>query len=276
MKRVILRFERLSRVLWRSLKDSRGPRGKWAMCCCIIGGLCSRLGWPPNSREVTLRVGDLRMIVDISRSEIIPYWEIWYDGAYVSVPRFQRHEGGCVVDVGGNVGFYAIHQAPASGTGQVVVFEPSPTAFSRLSRNIEINRITNAKLMNMAVGSYCGTAQFTEAQQSINCHIANEERDETFEVPCTTLDAALKHFEVDRVDVLKIDTEGYERAVLAGAKDTLPRVDRIVLELHGRVDEEERSIDAILRPVGFQIVGRYKSLVYYERIWEAWDCNFPN
>jgi FkbM family methyltransferase len=235
------------------------------MCRCIVGGLRTRLGWPGSSREVTLKIGDLRMIVDASRYEIIPYWEIWYDGAYVSMPQFQPHDGACVVDVGGNVGFYAIHQTSRSTGVQVLVFEPSPSAFRRLSRNMEMNNITNAKLINAAVGSRCGTVHFTEAQKSINCRIVGDERHGTLEVPCVTLDTALKQVGITRVDVLKIDTEGYERHVLAGAKDALSHVARIVLELHDRMDEEERSLDAVLRVAGFQIVGRYKSLVYFER-----------
>jgi FkbM family methyltransferase len=265
-KSLVFRIKRLSRVFWRSLADSRGLRGKWAMCQCIVGGLRTRLGWPGSAREVTLKLGDLRMIVDISRYEIIPYWEIWYDGAYVSMPQFQSKEGACVVDVGGNVGFYAIYQASHSGNVRVLVFEPSPSAFRRLSLNMEINNIANTKLINAAVGSHCGTVNFAEAQQSINCHVVEYERHETFEVPCLTLDVALKHFGVERVDVLKIDTEGFEQAVVAGAKNTLSRVERIVLELHGRTDVEERSLDVMLRPAGFHLVERHKNLVYYERL----------
>jgi FkbM family methyltransferase len=130
---------------------------------------------------------------------------------------------------------------------------------------MEMNNITNARLINAAVGSRCGTVHFTEAQKSINCRIVGDERRETLEVPCVTLDAALKEFGVTRVDVLKIDTEGYERHVLAGAKDTLSHVERIVLELHGRMDEEERSLNVVLRLAGFEGVGRHKNLVYYER-----------
>jgi FkbM family methyltransferase len=259
------RIKRLSRVFWRSLADSRGLRAKWAMCQCIVGGLRTRLGWPASAREVTLRLGNLRMIVDISRYEIIPYWEIWYDGAYVSMPQFRPKEGACVVDVGGNVGFYAIHQASRSGNVQVLVFEPSPSAFRRLSLNMEINNIANAKLINAAVGSHCGTVHFAEVQQSINCHIVEYERHDTLKIPCLTLDAALNQFGVERVDILKIDTEGFEQAVVAGAKNTLSRVERIVLELHGRTDDEERSLDVMLRPAGFHLAERHKNLVYYER-----------
>ena len=70
---------------------------------------------------------------------------------------------------------------------------------------------------------------------------------------------------IDHVDILKIDTEGAERAVLSGATGILHRVSQIVLELHNNADEERCLIDEMLRPAGLHRIGQYDTLVYYIR-----------
>ncbi len=205
------------------------------------------------------------MIVDASRGELTPYWEIWHEPAYERLRGFKPLGDGCVVDGGGNVGFYAIHEAARLTAGRVLVFEPSPVAFSRLRRNLRGNRLTNVMAVNAAVGSSPGTAYFIEKPISLNCRVVNEKTEKAVSVPCTTLDIALPQAGINRVDVLKIDTEGHETAVLAGAKAMLPCIGRVVLELHDRPDEQKTMIDDILRPAGLKPVLRYRSLVYYER-----------
>jgi len=264
-KALVFRVSRLARLFKESLVASRGARGKWAMCRCLAGWIRTRLGCPGKPLEVTLRLQDLLIDVDIFQNEILPYWEIWYENSYELLPQFRAAEDACVVDVGGNVGFYAIRQALRATAGRVLVFEPSPNVFRRLRRNLEGNRFSNATAVNAAISVSSGMAHFIESPLSINCRVVPEKTEKTIEVPCTTLDKALAEYGVNRVDILKIDTEGHERAVLSGATATLPRVARIVVELHGDMDQEKHLIDDMLRPVGFEPLIQQGRLVYYER-----------
>jgi hypothetical protein len=107
---------------------------------------------------------------------------------------------------------------------------------------------------------------FVEKPISLNSRVVNDKTDGALTVACTTLDIALPEFGMNQVDILKIDTEGSERAVLAGAKAILPRVQRIVLELHHGPDEEKHKIDEMLRTAGLRRVAEQRSLVYYARL----------
>lgn len=259
------RAKRLARLLAGSVRMSRGVRGKWAMCRCIVGWTRTRLGFPGRPRDITLRLQDFLVDVDIFQNEILPYWEIWYESSYELLPQFRAAPEACVVDVGGNVGFYAIRQAQRARDGRVLVFEPSPKVFRRLSRNLEQNRLSHARAVNAAVGASRGMAHFIESPLSVNCRVIPVQSENSIEVRCITLDEALPEYGVSKVDILKIDTEGHERQVLSGARATLSHVARIVIELHGDLDHEARLIDDMLRPAGFEPLARRERLVYYER-----------
>jgi len=208
----------------------------------------------------------MSVTVDVSRNEIFPYWELWFEDDYELLPSFRAADTSCVVDIGANVGFYTMRQARRARNGRVVSFEPSPTVFRRLQRNVEANTFGNVTLLNAAVGSAVGSLHFIEDDWSINSRVALEKSENSVVVPCTTLDAAFDRFGLDHVDILKVDTEGYEQAVLLGGRRALSRVSRVVIELHNDHEAEKAAIDKILCPPGFQAVAEYSGLVYYERI----------
>ncbi len=237
------------------------------MCRCIVGWLRLRLGLTGRAREVTLRLGELRVIVDSSRHEIFPYWELWHEDVYELLPQFRATEDACVVDVGGNVGFYAIRQALRAKRGRVLTFEPSPTVFHRLQRNIEAHhqKLANVTAVNLAIGDASGTVPLFESPMSIHSRVETGKTDQTIDVPCRRLDTVLESFGVERVNILKIDTEGYERAVLFGGTSILPKTERIVLEMHERSAQDKRVIDAMLRRFGFHEVAQNHRVFYYER-----------
>ena len=70
-----------------------------------------------------------------------------------------------VFDVGARVGIYTIAAATAVGPdGHVTAFEPSARNVALLRRHLELNRITNADVIEMAVGQTAGTVRFATAE----------------------------------------------------------------------------------------------------------------
>ena len=263
------RLKKILRLFGLSLVNSRGVAGKWAMILCLIGWVRTRVGYPGPAKEVTLHIGDVLVDVDIFQNEILPYWEIWCERSYDALPQFRPTRDGVVVDVGGNVGFYAVRQAQLARAGRVIVFEPSPAVFRRLRRNLEQNGLAHALAVNAAVSGCSGRVYFVESPMSINCRVVPVKSDRAIEVQSVTLDDAMTAHGIERIDLLKIDTEGHERDVLWGAQATLGRVARIVIELHGDIREEGRVIDSMLRPAGFGLVAQRGRLAFYERCAEG-------
>ena len=129
----------------------------------------------------------------------------------------------------------------------------------------ELNSLANVTLVNAAVGAEKGSIPFVLHAYSTRCHVADQRTADTVDVPCTTLDLALQECGLDHVDLMKIDAEGHERAVLQGATAALGRTKRLVIEVHRNHDEQKRWVESFLSPLGFRVVDSDRSLLYLER-----------
>lgn len=123
------------------------------------------------------------------------------------------------VDVGANVGVYTVLAAGVIGA-QVVCVEPIPSTFQNLSANVRINDIVDkVTLHNIGLGRQKGVLRFTAEQDAMN-HVIQDETwtGPSIDVPVSTLDSILN----ERAPTLiKLDVEGWEVEVLAGASSTL-------------------------------------------------------
>jgi FkbM family methyltransferase len=150
--------------------------------------------------------------------------------------------GGTFVDVGANVGFWSIPAALQAGSeGRVVAFEPNPWAVARLRRNTALNAgraLAPVELRDVAVGEeprelelFSYDLEAGASQATLQRGAVEAERPERVTVSVERLDDAIDA----RIDVLKIDVEGHEAAVLAGASrlfaEAPPRL--VVLEVQG-------------------------------------------
>lgn len=126
----------------------------------------------------------------------------------------------CVVDVGAHVGNHAIFFAAALGI-RTVAFEPTAQSFSLLEYNVVANGVSElCTLQHSAVGAATGTARVIDGDDH-NSGTARLELDPQGAVDVVTLDDALAS-EL-RVDIIKIDVEGWELDVLRGAEATISR-----------------------------------------------------
>ena len=213
------------------------------------------MGRQAASNEVKLELKRLALFVDASRAELLSYLEIWHEHSYDAIAT-ERPE--CVVDVGANIGAFSLYQSMVKHAQVVIAFEPSPVVFSRLAKNVEINGLNNVRIVNAAAGNKPGLLSFSEEPMSVNCRVSESG---SLRVPCVTLDAELSNIPV--IDILKIDTEGYETQVLQGATETLKRTQGVALELHYPGEREE--IESILFPLGFHLSKTHGALVFYCR-----------
>lgn len=174
-------------------------------------------------------------------------------------------------DVGANVGQTskeALHNFPAAS---VYAFEPHHTTFAKLVEDIRDPRFHPH---NLALSDKSGTASFFDygPLATSNSLVANAQYAMQASHPatvrsveCETIDAFCTRIGVDLIDVLKIDTEGHEMAVLAGASEMLEsrRVKVVYVEFNTMLPKEGTSggalspIGALLEPMGFRFVASY-------------------
>jgi FkbM family methyltransferase len=159
------------------------------------------------------------------------------------------------VDVGANAGSYTILACAAAGAEGYAV-EPVPATYRRLSENLRINHLEErVKSFNMGLGEKPGSLEFTSDQDTVNHALAEgEAAANSVSVPMTTLDLLL---EGRRPTLIKIDVEGFETPVLAGASTTLraPTLLAVIMELNGsgsRYGYDEGRILESMIGYGFQ------------------------
>lgn len=154
--------------------------------------------------------------------------------------------GMTVVDIGGNLGYYALLEAQMVGnSGSVIAIEPVLTNFEQLSRNVAANGYRNTILHNIAIGASNGTATMYIGRKS-NWHSLHPVPWETREITVrvSTLDAVLDEHNLRSVDLIRMDLEGYEVEVIHGMAGTLEKYSpRLLVELHPHV----AGVEAIVR-----------------------------
>jgi FkbM family methyltransferase len=140
--------------------------------------------------------------------------------------------GDVFVDVGANVGYFSLVAADAVGRlGRVFAFEPDPTNYAILQRNIALNRLQNVTAEQKAVTSWNGSASLYLCETNKGDHRifpAGPER-AVVAVETVRLDDYLAPL-VDRVAVVKVDTQGAELLVVEGLGQVLEQGPALVLE----------------------------------------------
>lgn len=129
-----------------------------------------------------------------------------------------------VFDIGANIGWYTVLCARIATQGRCHAFEPSPAAFGRLKKNCELNGL-NLRLNNVALADTEGTATLYSFKSlglgfsSLSPLGRTDYSSAT--VRLTTLDGYVRENGIKKVDLIKMDVEGAEMSVLAGAEAVL-------------------------------------------------------
>jgi len=179
-------------------------------------------------RGITVRVGgDERIRVDPSCR-----WYEWHGDEFWHELMASVRPGDRFADVGSNIGTYAI--AAARRGAQVTAFEPNPPVANQLRRNVVLNRVADrVTVYELAVARRAGTVRLREEGPG-GCMTTVDEAGEII-VEAAPLEG--------RFDLVKIDVEGAELEVLAGARPILEPSHRprsIYIEVHlDRVDPAE-------------------------------------
>lgn len=203
------------RALWKTLFYLVGPQAPFAIRTAEY-----RLWVDPKKRK------------DIARA-------ILHRGQYepieTAVMRRYLKPGMTMLDVGANIGHYAMVAARMVGPdGAVVAFEPEPENFAALQANLALNGLTQARAENLALGAIEGELTLYRDEANRGGHSlapGNVQRaGQGTRVRVATLDAYVDaHLPGRRVGFIKMDVQGAEAQVIAGARTMLLRDKPVLL-----------------------------------------------
>ncbi len=178
--------------------------------------------------------------------------------------RARTPAGGVFVDVGANVGTYAMVLARRVGaSGRVIAIEPHPVTHARLAFNRAASDTTQVTLVAAAAGPCDGELLIeTDGDNLGASHIVSGERSgKAIRVPSLRLQRILDDASVSHVDALKIDVEGFEDRVLTGFFKESPQSlwPRAVVIEHLSRNEWRDDCIADMRARGYAETGRTRS-----------------
>ncbi len=162
-------------------------------------------------------------------------------------------------DVGAHRGETTLKLLQAFPGVRVYAFEPVPESFAALH---EATAASNVRTINAAVSDRSGSLTLARGEASYQTSAYGS--GEKLDVPAVTVDEYVLQHGVDRIDLLKIDTEGHEEAVLLGSVKQLESgsIEFVVCECEFTARPEEphadfRAIQDLLEPFGYRVVSFY-------------------
>lgn len=172
--------------------------------------------------------------------------------------------GSTAIDAGANIGQWSLPMARLVGpSGRLFAFEPMPRASGSLRKTFRVNGFRHAEAYPLALSDVEGRATLHMASSAtgiVDSGVSSLERQAPgstpIEVQTVTLDEFLKDHEIPPISFIKIDVEGHEARVLAGARLTLRRHrPALVIETGFEPAAQREVITSILREAGYEPIG---------------------
>ena len=219
------------------------------------------------------RVGTVRRILPNGRALVLwsrgddwisnqIYWRGWagYEPEMAPLWFGLASRADVVLDVGAHVGLYTLLAAHANPKSRIFAFEPHPTVYGRLARNVALNGLENVRCVQSACGAKGGTEELHEvgvpgvpSGSTLDFRFMKPEWGiRSRVVSVVMLDEFVAGADLATVDLVKLDTEGTEPQVLEGMRNTLHRHTPVIFceVLPDRGTEE--ALEAVFRALGYR------------------------
>ena len=148
-----------------------------------------------------------------------------YEEVEAKIMEEKIKTGNIVVDIGANIGLHTLNMARIVGnTGQVFAFEPDPSNFKILEKNVKINNYQNIILEQMAVGDKHERTTLYQSDHPGMHRIFPQTKQAKGQVKVELISLDKYFIDsnlADRINFIKIDVEGLEFSVLQGMKNIL-------------------------------------------------------
>jgi len=155
-----------------------------------------------------------------------------------------------IIDIGANIGYYALIESRLANKGKVYAVEPIPSNVYLLKRNIELNNCKNISVFQFAIGDIDGKAKiyvydkcnWCSLTKNLNANIINE-----IEIITMTLDRFVESYVCQYPTFVRMDVEGYEYQIIKGASNILEKNKplKLCIELHPHLMPRENMEELI-------------------------------
>lgn len=226
-------FSNWPQIYWRQLRGDR--QGPWILRT-----------WEGAVFEVAHKHTTLPTIV-----------EVWHDRMYGDLKELSSHEAPVIIDIGGNIGSFALFALWNLPRARVYTYEPESSNYEHILRMMTINNVADrCQTFPYAVCGTKGTRTLHVAADNSgksSLYAGNAHR-ATVSVPCTTLKDIFTDNAIESCDLLKIDCEGAEYDLLLNApREIFTRIKAIVLEHHSVPGHSVNELLALFESCGYAV-----------------------
>ncbi len=196
-------------------------------------------------------VGDFGNFID---------WSTYYFGAYAEnelqffADVLKNKPDAVVLDIGGNIGHHSLYLSTISGV--VHAFEPYEKVLTSFRNKAAINKVKNLHIHPYGMGDSDELLTFYtpgDCNAGTGSFVGNDNTGEKINLQVRNADKVVGEINLDRVDLIKIDVEGFELNVLRGLKETLNKF-KPVLFFEWSLNERDSCSDlAHVLPAGYEV-----------------------
>lgn len=237
----------------------------------------------PPSGIIQVRNGDKKFKLATNQTSYLTqrlFWQGPSDFEYTNIFSGLIKKVSSFFDVGSNIGYYTIFACSENSNLHLISFEPAKSTLLYLKKNVLLNNFGGQiKIEEIALTDVKRPLTFHEVDNkkykythhslSGKSNASTRKLDKNFKiytVPGTSLDTYCEKNAESAVDLIKIDAEGAELAILKGGYRTISNHHPIIIcEIHFDIDK--KTIESILKELGYEFyLVREDKLVKIDRL----------
>jgi FkbM family methyltransferase len=144
-------------------------------------------------------------------------------------------EGDVFFDIGSNIGLFSLHASVIVGkNGRVIAFEPAPDTYKKLIQNIKLNSIKNILPLNIGLSDKTDFLKLNVSNNGYDAWnsfalLSNNYYNQKELVEVSTLDFFIQKNDISKINLIKLDVEGWELFVIRGGENYIKEAEDLVL-----------------------------------------------
>lgn len=188
-----------------------------------------------------------RHVVTLPKREMFRVNSIFKGNEYKIANYRGSQRGRTVLDIGANVGLFALYVKMNDPEAVIHCYEPVPSTLSLLNENV--SSLPGVQVHPYALGIETNNStiqlhRFNTGQNSLKKFDSPDSYCGSVVVPCRSASQEIDELRLDRIDIIKIDTEGCEIEILESLGNRIELADYLLLEFHS--EEDRRRLDGKL------------------------------
>jgi FkbM family methyltransferase len=202
-----------------------------------------------------------------------------FDRVIVGVLLEQAKAGDVLLDIGANIGYVSACFLSNVSNSRAIAIEPQPEIGDLLEKNLA-QFPGRYQIAHIALSNRDGEGYLALSEENYgHSHLTDEQLGKTVRVELLSVERFLPKFNIERAELIKIDVEGHERAVVESLAPYLSRLQTraILFEDHTKQAGVDGAIGAMLDTAGYEIFRIQKGFTRVDLapVCNAADCTSP-